>query len=190
MYKDTDLLDSIYDRDPASQAYIIKIVVKHYSDLFNNLDAYPLNRRDIDNDILSYIDDCSEDIPVKYKVKLQVIYSDEVRTLEQENRVRTGLKAYFNYLILLLRREVRATWTKSFIYMVAWLIFVTGYYLLNQHPESEGIFLGMLKEGLSIGGWVFLWEAFVQVSFKNSETRKEIREYSRLRDADIEIIYR
>ncbi len=189
MYRENELLDTIYDRDIRSGAYIIKIKVKHYSDLFNNLDPYPLNRRDIDDDILSYIDECSDDIPEKHKVLLQVVYSEETPHPDQENRVRTGLKAYFNYLILQLRRDIRATWKKSLMYLGFFLVFVTGYFYMNSLKASEGILLGTLKEGLSIGGWVFLWEAFVQIGFKNSETRKETRKYQRLKEASINFIY-
>ncbi len=189
MFSENELLDSIYEKDPQTGAYIIKIKVRNYSALFNNLDPYPLNRRDIDDDIQDYIEDCASDIPARNIVSLHIVFSDEKENPDMENRVRSGFKGYFNYLILLMQRDIRATWKRSLLYMVASLFFISLYFYLDPMPASQGILLGTLKEGVSIGGWVFLWEAFVQVSFKNSENRKGKRKYERLKSAEISFIY-
>ena len=50
---------------------------------------------------------------------------------------------------------------------------------------AENIVLSTLVEGVSIGGWVFLWEAISTFVFKNRDIREKYRQYKRFSAASI-----
>jgi hypothetical protein len=51
------------------------------------------------------------------------------------------------------------------------------------------IFFRTAIEGLSIGGWVFLWEAIVLAFFKSRKLRTKSKRYRRLANAPITFTY-
>ncbi|MBL7006753.1 MAG: hypothetical protein ISR78_06725, partial [Spirochaetia bacterium] len=71
--KTRKLINKVYDYNPETQAYIIKVSIKQYTHIFNDLDPAPLKRRDLNQDLLNYLDDCSFDIPLGYKVNIQFV---------------------------------------------------------------------------------------------------------------------
>jgi hypothetical protein len=65
-------LDQVYDKDSDTDAYVINIVVKRYEDIFNNLDPSPFKRRDLNSNLISFLEDCSSDIPLRLKTIIQL----------------------------------------------------------------------------------------------------------------------
>jgi hypothetical protein len=51
------------------------------------------------------------------------------------------------------------------------------------------VFLTTLVDIVSIGGWVFLWEAISTFAFKNREAREKYRQYKRLSMAPVRFYY-
>ena len=64
-------LEGIYEKDQATSAFIIATAIERYTDIFNELDPAPFKKRDIDQDLRVFLEDCSADIPLKYNVILQ-----------------------------------------------------------------------------------------------------------------------
>ena len=72
-------LEKIYERDEASNAFIISIVIKNYADIFNELDPAPFRKRDLDQDLRDYLEDSSADIPLKNNIMLRFKVSVETQ---------------------------------------------------------------------------------------------------------------
>jgi hypothetical protein len=101
------LLERIYERDPVSKAFIIKISIDHYKDIFNDLDPAPFKIRDLDPDLKIYLEDSSGDIPFKNEITLQFNAPAKIRDDEIEERVKMGLKTYFQFLIRSFKRDIK-----------------------------------------------------------------------------------
>ncbi len=52
-------LEKIYERDKATGAYIISVAIDKYTDIFNEWDPAPFRKRDIDQDLRYFLEDCS-----------------------------------------------------------------------------------------------------------------------------------
>ena len=63
MGKRKSLLEKIYEQNPHNGNYIIELSLVNYADIFNEWDHAPMRRKDIDPDLLRFLDDSIDDIP-------------------------------------------------------------------------------------------------------------------------------
>ncbi|MGA1866642.1 MAG: hypothetical protein ACMUFK_04155 [Thermoplasmatota archaeon] len=184
----SSILDTVYEKDPISNAFIIKISIKNYSDIFNDLDPAPFKKRDIDPDLRVYIEDSSIDIPLKNKISLQFNAPKHVKDDEKEKKVIMGLNTYFQFIIRTFEKDISHGYKKGAIYIAcSFILLLSAYYLSSILPSN--FLLVTFMEGLFIGGWVFLWEAIAVFVFKNREIKMKLKRYRRLKEAPVSFIY-
>lgn len=183
-----DLLSKIYDRDPETGNFIIKLSINEYTDIFNELDPSPLRRRDVAQPVVDFLDDCSADIPLKYKFELQILCPREIMNEGREHRTMNGLRTFFSYMVLIYKKDLRVLSQKALMYFITSIVLiVVSLYTSARFPSD--LFFKTLVEGLSIGGWVFLWEAIVLSFFKSRKIRIKRARYRRLLAAPVSFIY-
>ena len=179
-----NILQTKYTRDKKTKAYIFEIQVDQYSDLFNDLDPSPLKRRDLDQDFIAYLEESSYDIPLQNQIVLHIYIPEDVRNKELENRVISGLKTYYNFLLMTMNHQISISYKNFIIYLcISLSLLFTGFYLGSK--ISENFLLQTLVEGFYIGGWVFFWEAIALLAFKTRELRDSSRRYNRISNAGI-----
>ena len=88
-------LEGIYEKDQATSAFIIATAIERYTGIFNELDPAPFKKRDINQDLRVFLEDCSADIPLKYNVILQFnllkdAYLDAIHELVHVKQVLNG----------------------------------------------------------------------------------------------------
>lgn len=186
--RDEKTLEHIYEREKNTGAFIISIAITKYLDIFNELDSAPWKRRDLDHDLLVFLEESSADIPLQYDIVLQFNVSPEKQDAEKEERIRLGLRTYFTFVKNSLQRELRGSYEKSALYVLAsFLLLFTSYTL--QAQVSGNIIFTTLVDGVSIGGWVFLWEAISTFAFRNRDMREKYQQYRRLNMAPVRFYY-
>jgi hypothetical protein len=182
------LLEKIYNRDSSTRVFIINISADQYTDLFNDLDPDPLKRRDVDRNLEAYLYECSRDIPLKHGVMIKVIAPSAISNPEREKKVIAGLRTFLAFSLLSFNRNIMSLIKKSLVYIFSsFLLLGISFYFSSRIPDN--IFLEILMEGLSIGGWVFLWEAIVILAIKSREVIIKRRQCKRLHEADIGFEY-
>ena len=67
---------------------MIEVSLTDYSDIFNGWDPSPVRRRDLDPDLVEFMEHCAADIPLNYPLELQFYVPTEVRDEEKEERTR------------------------------------------------------------------------------------------------------
>jgi hypothetical protein len=172
-------LEKIYERDKATGAYIISVAIDKYTDIFNEWDPAPFRKRDIDQDLRYFLEDCSSDIPIKNDVTLTFDVLDEARDSEKETRIKSGLKTYFSFVRNLLERKIKKSYETSLLYVLASFFLLAASFLLRT-VTPDGLLFVVTVEGLNIGGWVFLWEAISTFVFKNRDVKSKYLQYRRL----------
>lgn len=180
--KELGVLSRLYDWDPVAKAFVVKVAIGDYCDVFNELDPSPLRKRDIDDALFNYLYDCSKDIPLSWNLRIEFIADDTERDRVKEERVRKGLHANFDFIILYLKREIGGIFRKSLLWVGISLGFLLASFTLNA-KLPPGLFSSTIIEGLSIGGWVFLWEAMALMAFRSREKSEKLARYRRLRRA-------
>jgi hypothetical protein len=188
MNRSEKTLERIYERDSATGAFIINVALDIYPDVFNELDSAPWRRRDLDHDLRIYLEESSSDIPLKVDIILRFDVSQETQDAQKEERIKLGLRTYFAFVRNSLQREIRGSYERSGLYVLAsFLLLFTSYSL--QAQVTGNIVFTTLVDGVSIGGWVFLWEAISTFAFRSRGAREKYLQYKRLSTAPIEFIY-
>ncbi|MBN1969331.1 MAG: hypothetical protein JXR48_03725 [Candidatus Delongbacteria bacterium] len=182
--------DNLYDYDKNYNTYLIKLAPKKYLDIFNNLDHYPIKKRDINQDVINYIEDCSNDIPLNFNLKIEILIRNEEKNCDLEERTRKGINNYFLYSMDFYKNLSKQNIQKSIIYALVFLFFtVVTLYLQSLKLDMNKILLKTIFEGMTIGSWVFLWEAIVTFFIKNRQNHFMIKTYTRLISSEITFNY-
>ena len=71
-------------------------------------------------------------------------------------------------------------------FLLSLLLLGIGYFYLD---ETDKVVLNVIREGIFIGGWVFLWEAITNIFITRHELLNTIRLYKRLYLSNIRFTY-
>ena len=188
MHHSIAYLRDVYEYDPALERFTIKISSDSYELLFNRLDPTPFRRRDISPDFKAFLDDCSDEIPTRYPVRLNLVLTAEQQDALLEREIRDGLHNYFAYVLNVNGSKIRQKRLRALKYLLISIFSIISAILLRGALPAN-IPSSVLIEGMTIAGWVFLWETisvnFIQMDDLNHDQRK----YRRLISADIFFTY-
>ena len=188
MLKKMDLLKKIYDRNEETKSFIVKTSINQYTDIFNDLDPSPLKKRDLDQDLIKYLLTCSLDIPLKYMIELHFICPSNMEDKTKEERAKTGLKTFCNLTMLTLKEELQNSYKKAFVYIAIFIILISAAFTFGPVFERN-VIAETLREGIFIGGWVFLWEAIAIIFIQRKKPISDFKRFERLSNAEILFIY-
>lgn len=187
--KKKNYLKQIYKMNPETNAYIIEISLVDYNEIFNGWDPSPIKRRDLDPDLLNFMEVCSSDIPLELPLELQFYMPEDQFNEDKENLSKVGIKNNFDFTTHFIKKELAQIRQKILLYIIMAVAFLSVGYLSAQQIESS-FFTTILLEGLSIGGWVFLWEAFSLFFFQRQEVHSRLRTYIRFQNTVISFKYK
>lgn len=182
-------LREMYKVNPLTGAFVIEVSVDNYNEIFNGWDPSPVKRRDLDPELADYLEDCSLDIPLKYPVEVQFFMPHNAKDAEKEQLSKEGIINNFVFAADFIRKELSDIKKKTFIDGLGAIIFLSLGYLLKQKVQP-GFLTAILTEGITIGGWVFLWEAFSLLFFSGQDIQSRLKRYLRFQDTDIVFTYR
>jgi len=182
-----DALKKIYKYDDSKKLFVVEISLDYYLELFNAWDAATLRKRDLDPELVAYLENVAEDIPLKENLQVNFIMPKRVFNEKTEYTSRQVFINYFSHMIHLNRRDMKKTVRQSIIYMITGFFFITIAYLTQ---GISNVPFEIFSQGLFIGGWVFIWEAISGIFFKLSSLRNTIKRYQRFVDSEIIYIYK
>lgn len=179
------ILERVYAQDPYTRAFIIEIDLDHYEDVFNEWDPAPFKRRDLDPDLRVYLDESSEDIPPRFPVTLQFTAPEKIHNAEKEMSVRLGLRNAFAFEKRLVQRKLRRLTLKMAVQTVVAVALLVLVHWLGMVLEDPTLWRSLLAEGLTIGAWVFGWDAIATFAFERIRLRGIMRRWERFCEARI-----
>ncbi len=183
-------IGQIYRYDPKDDAYVIDISLDNYLEIFNDWDRSPLRRKDMNHELFEYLEDASYEIPLKYKTKILFGIPSNVKDKQRQDNAIAGLKNNFRYVIHFINRTLATNNRKSIIYALMGLIFIVLSTIFEQYiPVEDPFFLTVLAQGIFVGGWVLLWEAFSLFIFTSYDHRDRRKRYKRYLESKIEFTY-
>jgi hypothetical protein len=174
--------------NPEANTFIIEISLINCNEIFNGWDPSPIKRRDLDPDLLHFINECSSDIPLNFPLELQFHLPKELYDEDKESLTRVGIKNNFNFIAHFIQKEIKQINRKIFFYIIIACAFLSVGYMSTEQV-AENIVTTTFIEGLSIGGWVFLWEAFSLFFFSRQEINSRQKRNKRFQDTKINFSY-
>ena len=165
----------------------IDICISVYREIYNEWDFSPMVNRDLDDDLLEYIESSAEEIPKKYSICIVFNIPERIKDSDKEEKSIKGFHNFYTYQIRRIKLEQKKNFRNAGIYGFFGLVLIFIGYFMKQASFSIP-FIDVIIEGFFIGGWVLFWELFSAIFFKqrNMTRRKNIF----LRLLKSQIIYR
>ncbi len=182
-------IGKVYYQDPDTGAFAIEVALDRYDDIFNERDPAPYRRRDVDPDIESYLELCAADIPLKYSLSIVFRAPESIKDRESERLVLAGLDNFFAFELKLMYRQIRRLNIKTVQQMlIAFFLLLIAQY--SSRFLATNLVLNVVREGIYVGAWVFAWESVSTFFFRKKEIRRRMKEWERLKNAEIRFVYR
>lgn len=175
---------ALYNTNPESKAYIVEVSLDDYSELFNGWDASPLRRKDLEPELMDYLEQAATEIPIREKLELCFYMPKEKRDLDKEFKSITSVMNNFKVVLSTIHKQLSHNYRRLAIYIIISLIFLSAAYLLRNVTHIS-LFINIMIEGFFIGGWFLLWEAFSLFFFDTHETRVRQKFFNRFLISDI-----
>jgi len=187
--KDDYQLRYIYHTNQHNNAYLIELNLDDYDDLFNSWDGAELDRKELDPELSHFLERASYELPLKDKVELCFYLPEKKKDEKMEADSKATIKNNFRMKQFFIDQDLKHNNKKTAAYIVMGILFLITAYLI---PETQdlSLLISLLMEGLFVGGWVFLWEAFSIFFFGSRELRDKKKRYFRYLDSDIVFNYR
>ena len=107
---------------------------------------------------------------------------------EDENNVEKGIRNYFAYQANRISQEMANKKRRAIKYVIFSAGFIAATVLMRSFIPP-GLLVNMVSEGLNIGGWVFLWEAFSINVINMDDANTKIQDAQRLCQAPVRFTY-
>jgi hypothetical protein len=181
----------LYNFDQESQSYFIDVSLDSYDDVYDEWDPSPFKKRDIEDEFNDFVVNSSEDIPLNYNISVVLYLPSSKRDEKKETNLIAAYQNFYEYETERLLKKKQNLRNKNISHLTMSFSLLTLYFLWEGLSETQtGFFISFpLKEGLMIGGWVFLWEVFTNIFIRGKELRRQFKLYQRLFQANLKFVY-
>ena len=177
-------IKDLYTYNQIDKSYDIEIAIDQYQDVFNTWDAAPLKRKDIEPDLMEYLEQAGHDIPLKKKVSIVFVMPKEMRDQKKEAFTKEAFDMQFKYMISIKNKDINFNYRRMFTFIIASIVLITINYFFKGQATSDFVET-LLLEGMLIGGWFLLWNAFSIAVLDNYKLRKTRKIFARYLKSDI-----
>jgi hypothetical protein len=177
-------LDQFYTIDRISGDYVIEISLKDYDEVFNTWDSSVYNIRDLDASLKSFLEEFSYEIDSNHKIKLVFKMRDEVKDSNMEKKIELSIHNYYKYRKFVITKQTNQNRRKALIYIFVSILFT----ILSssfQFSIEKKVIQELISLNLTVGSWVFLWEAFSLLFMQSGDLFKRKKHYKRIITAPI-----
>ncbi|TFG63760.1 MAG: hypothetical protein E4H36_04785 [Spirochaetales bacterium] len=188
-----DIFDpkKIYRYNRKKDTYYVDIALDYYKDIYDEWDFSPVRNRDLDKELIEYLEECSHEIPLKAKIEIYFHLPEKLQDEEKERESIQGFRHFFKYSYTkLVFQRRRFLWSTVMYAAFGLCLLVGGFLIQDRLPETTSLrILSLIPEGLYIGAWVLIWEVFSIIFFEYRNHRRSLLERKRLASARIVYIY-
>jgi hypothetical protein len=148
--------------DPLRAGNAIELKLREVGQLFNSLDPSPFKEKDLDQDAEEFIVEWARELRPGRGGRLRLIIHLEkaLPAGQSSGSVQEAIRHYFAYRASINRLALRQLLHQGRTSLVIGVSFLTACLLLAQlvgRHAPEGAFRQIVREGLTIGGWVAMW---------------------------------
>jgi hypothetical protein len=165
--------------DPSKGPIFVRVdTIEH---LFNPLDPQPLNVRDLDVEIGTWITDWADEQKKGAPVEITVVVADD-SAHGKEQLVTDGIHNHFAYRRWAAGRQLSRLFKSGRTSLAIGLVVLAGFTTLIRLIESDdnSAFVDLFQEGLTVAGWVAMWRPMEVFLYEWWPIRAELRNFDRL----------
>jgi len=172
--------------DPGS----IRVCVRELMQIFNAIDPSPFAERDLNDEAERFIVSWARDLPADAPLTLTVEVSRPTPLRDPGPPVQEAVHVFFARRAETAGRELRALLRRGRTSLVIGLVFLTVCVLAGDLAATwmhDGRFADVLREGLTVAGWVAMWRPMEIFLYNWWPLASDRRLYARLSDMPVEI---
>jgi hypothetical protein len=166
---------------------LIEVNVPALHHLYNSMDPSPFRERDLDDDAEEFIVSWAQEHDPAKPLKLVVHVSQPPQLPDAEKILTTSIHHYFEYKAQLNHNEFRRLMREGWTSLVIGLSFLAACVVAAQAIGSKAEWNTVMKEGLTIIGWVAMWHPLEIYLYRWWPVRRLGRVYRRLCEIPVEI---
>ena len=176
--------------DPG-KAHSIELELRDTSQLFNSMDPSPFVEKDLDRDADEFIMSWAQEFPPGAPVKLR-IYLEQWPTEDPNALVRQAVHNYFAHRATLTALEFSRLMKRGRTSLLIGLVFLAACLIVIRTlvPGETGTWAGMLRESLTIAGWVAMWRPMQIYLYDWWPLRQRGGIYTKLSQMPVEVMQR
>ena len=173
----------------SERTHLIEVKVGEVDQLFNSMDPSPFHERDLDHDaeqfIVSWAQESHKHAPITIVIHLA---KRDDAIPDPQALVAESLHHYFAYRAEMILRELKQMMREGRTSLVIGLVFLAACNVLARllvvgHEHWQGV----LREGLTIGGWVAMWKPLDIYLYRWWPLLNLKRLYEKLSKAEVEV---
>lgn len=145
--------------EPSTGPATIQLRLREIAQVFNSMDPSPFHERDLDADAEEFIMGWAREHATDREFHLE-IYLAEVPTPERAAGLEDSMRHYFRMRAEAKEREFRQLMRRGRASLGVGLVFLAGCFTLGEIVAKviHGLTAAeLVREGLTIGGWVAMW---------------------------------
>jgi hypothetical protein len=141
-----------------TEVHRIELRLNELSQLFNSMDPTPFHHKDLDRDAEEFIESWALEYPQASHFHITV-HLAQMPPEDPTALVTEAIQNYFTYKAGVSRRMVTVLLREGRTSLLIGLAFLSTCLLMADllTPLASGTFLKILRESLTIGGWVAMW---------------------------------
>lgn len=159
------------------------------SQLFNSMDPTPFHHKDLDRDAEEFIESWALEYPQASRFHITVHLA---RMPEEDPTalVAEAIRNYFTYKSELSGRQVKVLLREGRISLMIGIAFLSTCLLAADllTPFASGTFLKVVRESLTIGGWVAMWKPMQVFLYEWWPLARRRRIYRHLGQAQVRVV--
>jgi hypothetical protein len=158
--------------------------LRDVAQLFNSMDPTPFHHKDLDPDAEEFIESWALEFPPNSRFHINIHVERPPAEGDPKGAVAEAIHNFFDYKAELTRRELRQLMEQGRTSLVIGLAFLAICLLAADAigKFAAGTFLSILRESLTIGGWVAMWrplQIFLYEWWPLTRRRRTYRSLSR-----------
>jgi len=173
---------------------VIEIRVKQAQQLFDAIDPAPFRERDLDDDFADYLISSSKEFALHTPLRLD-IFIDEPEGNITNDTIKESILSYFKFKLDRQKLELKTFLKRTPIFLFIGLVILilcllVSKSLVEKNQEADLTYFSILKEGITIFGWVSLWKPIELLLFDWYPIYETQRFYKRLTEIEVHTIFK
>lgn len=167
----------------------VELRLHEVAQLFNSMDPTPFHHKDLDPDAEEFIESWAMEFPPGGRYQITIHLEQLPPEGDPTALVTEALHNYFEYKAGLMRRELRQLLQQGRISLMIGIAFLA-LCLLSADAIGKlatGTFLSIVRESLTIGGWVGMWRPLQIFLYDWWPLTRSRRTYQDLSRAEVRI---
>ncbi|HOO63370.1 MAG TPA: hypothetical protein PK364_05570 [Synergistaceae bacterium] len=182
-------LEEKFPRDPGTGALEVRLRFSGYEDLFEPLDGSPYGEKSLSSALVRVFLHLFEEIPLEYPYVLVFELPEACRDTRMEERCAKDFSRWCGYRSALARRKVRKNTKETLLYACIAAVLIGASLGVEKYFPSTMLGGDLLDQALTVGWWIFAWQAGSNVLLNWGRIRDPLRQFARLRAYPVRFEY-